>query len=48
LLDEFIKKIILKKKTDEMTIKYKINILKINNLTNYNELNMIVEHIFSN
>jgi hypothetical protein len=48
LLDEFINKINLKKKIDENTIKYNINILKISNFTNNNELNMIVEQIFSN
>jgi hypothetical protein len=48
LLDEFIKKLISKKKIDENTIKYKIDILKISNFTNNNELNMIIEHIFGN
>lgn len=47
LLDEFIKRLILKKKIDENTIKHKIHDLKISNFTN-NKLNMIIEHIFSN
>ena len=48
LLDEFIKKINLKKKIDENIIKYKFYDVKINDFINNNELNKIVEHIFSN
>jgi hypothetical protein len=47
LLDEFIKKINLKKKIDENIIKYKIYDLKMSDFINNNELNKIVEHIFS-
>ena len=43
VLDEFIKKIISKKKLDEKVIKNKIYDSEINN----NDLNMIVELIFS-
>ena len=48
LLDEFIKNINLKKKIDENIIKYKFYDVKINDFINNNELNKIVEHIFSN
>ena len=48
LLDVFIKKINLKKKIDENIIKYKFYDVKINDFINNNELNKIVEHIFSN
>ena len=47
LLDEFIKKINLKKKIDENIIKYKIYDVKMGDFINNNELNKIVEHIFS-
>lgn len=47
LLDEFIKKIISKKKFDERVIKNKIYDCEISNLINSNELNKIVEWIFS-
>jgi hypothetical protein len=47
LLDEFIKKIISKKKFDEKIIKNKIYDSEINNFINHNELNKIVEWIFS-
>jgi hypothetical protein len=47
LLDEFVKKINLKKKIDENIIKYKIYDLKMGDFINNNELNKIVEHIFS-
>ena len=47
LLDEFVKKINLKKKIDENIIKYKIYDVKMGDLINNNELNKIVEHIFS-
>ena len=48
LLDEFIKKVISKKKIDENIIKYKIYDLKMGDFINNNELNKIVDHIFSN
>lgn len=48
VLDEFIKKIISKKKFDEKVIKNKIFDSEINNFINNNELNSIVEWIFSN
>lgn len=48
VLDEFIKKIISKKKFDEKVIKNKIYDTEINTFINNNELNMIVEWIFSN
>jgi len=48
VLDEFIKKIISKKKFDEKVIKNKIYDTEINNFINNNDLNMIVEWIFSN
>ena len=48
LLDEFVKKINLKKKIDENIIKYKIYDVKMSDFINNNELNKIVEHIFSN
>jgi hypothetical protein len=47
VLDEFIKKIISKKKFDEKVIKNKIYDSEINNFVNNNELNKIVEWIFS-
>ena len=47
VLDEFIKKIISKKKFDEKVIKNKIYDSEINNFVNHNELNKIVEWIFS-
>jgi flagellin-specific chaperone FliS len=47
VLNEFIKKIIIKKKIDEKVIKNKIYDSEINNFINNNELNMIVEWIFS-
>jgi hypothetical protein len=47
LLDEFIKKVISKKKFDEKIIKNKIYDSEINNFVNHNELNKIVEWIFS-
>lgn len=47
VVDEFIKKIISKKKFDEKVIKNKIYDSEINNFINNNELNMIVEWIFS-
>lgn len=47
VLDEFVKKIISKKKLDEKIIKNKIYDSEINNFINNNELNMIVEWIFS-
>lgn len=47
ILDEFIKKIISKKKIDEKVIKNKIYDSEINNFINDNELNNIVEWIFS-
>ena len=47
LLDEFVKKINLKKKIYENIIKYKIYDLKMGDFINNNELNKIVEHIFS-
>jgi len=47
VLDEFVKKIISKKKFDEKVIKNKIYDSEINNFINNNELNMIVEWIFS-
>ena len=47
LLNEFIKKINLKKKIDEKIIKYKIYDIKMDDFINNNELNKIVEHIFS-
>lgn len=47
LLDEFVKKIILKKKINENIIKYKIYDVKMGDFINNNELNKIVEHIFS-
>lgn len=47
VLDEFIKKIISKKKIDEKVIKNKIYDSEINNFVNHNELNKIVEWIFS-
>jgi hypothetical protein len=46
-LDEFIKKLISKKKFDEKVIKNKIYDSEINNFVNHNELNKIVEWIFS-
>jgi len=48
LLDEFIKKVCLKKKIDENIIKRKMYDIKINDFINNNNLNNIVEHIFSN
>jgi hypothetical protein len=48
LLDEFIKKVCLKKKIDENIIKRKMYDIKINDFINNNDLNNIVEHIFSN
>ena len=47
LLDEFIKKVILKKKIDENIIKQKIYNVKLSDFINNNELNKIVEHIVS-
>ena len=47
LLDEFVKKIISKKKFDEKLIKNKIYDSEINNFINNNETNKIVEWIFS-
>ena len=47
LLDEFIKKIISKKKIDEKVIKNKIYDSELSNFINDNELNKIVEWIFS-
>jgi hypothetical protein len=47
LLDEFIKKIISKKKFDEKVIKNKIYDSELSNFINNNELNNIVEWIFS-
>jgi len=47
LLDQFIKKIISKKKFDEKIINLKIYDSEINNFINNNELNKIVEFIFS-
>ena len=48
VLDEFIKKIISKKKIDEKIIKNKIYDSNINNFIYNNELNKVVEWIFSN
>ena len=48
LLDEFVKRVCLKKKIDENIIKHKMYEIKINDFINNNELNKIVEHIFSN
>jgi len=48
LLNEFIKKIIINKKIDEKMIKNNIYNLEINNFINNNELNKVVEYIFSN
>jgi len=48
LLNEFIKKIIIKKKIDEKVIKNKIYDLKTSNFINNNELKQIVECIFDN
>ena len=48
LLDEFIKKVCLKKKIDENIIKHKMYDIKINDFIIDNELINIVEHIFSN
>lgn len=47
LLNEFINKIIIKKKKDDKIIKNKIYDTEINNFINNNELNKIVEWIFS-
>jgi hypothetical protein len=47
LLDEFIKKVISKKKFDEKVIKNKIYDSELSNFINNNELNKIVEWIFS-
>ena len=47
LLDEFVKKIISKKKFDEKLIKNEIYDSEINNFINNNETNKIVEWIFS-
>lgn len=47
VLDQFIKRIITKKKFDEKVIKNKIYDSEINNFINNNELDMIVEWIFS-
>jgi hypothetical protein len=47
LLDEFIKKAISKKKIDEKLIKNKIYDSELSNFINNNELNKIVEWIFS-
>lgn len=48
LLNEFIKKVINKKKIDEKVVKNKIYDLKTTNFINNNELNQIVECIFDN
>ena len=48
LLDEFIKKVSNNKKINEKEIKDKIYDLEINNFINNNELDKIVEFIFSN
>ncbi len=47
LLDEFIKKVISKKKIDEKVIKNKIYDSELSNFINNNELNKIIEWIFS-
>jgi hypothetical protein len=47
VLDEFIKKVINKKKFDEKVIKNKIYDSELGNFINNNELNKIVEWIFS-
>ena len=48
LLNEFIENICLKKKIDENIIKHKIYDVKIRDFINNNELNKIMEYIFSN